>query len=311
MKDNITRESAGIRRVGFIGLGNMGSAMAARLIDAGYDVTVWSRTKNKADALVERGATRGDEPEDAIATGLAFSMLSNDDAVRQVFTPERLGAAPEGFIHVNHATISPGTAQEFASTARQNGSWYVSAPVVGRPEAVTAGTLTILASGEPAGLTAVTPLLAAIGRRVRDFGPSPASALAVKISVNYLIVHALQALAESVTLLEQHGLNPEQFIDVINDSVFPGPVWYGHAIATGTYTPPGFTSRLGLKDLRLALGLAEDLEVNLPTGAVLQGVFEEAVEHVGADLDWSCIAEVTRRRADSGAKAAAADPHQP
>lgn len=302
----------GTRRVGFIGLGNMGSAMAARLIEAGYDVTVWSRTKSKADALVERGATRVDEPEDAIATGLVFSMLSNDDAVRQVFTPERLGAAPAGGIHVNHATISPDTAQEFASMATENDSRYVSAPVVGRPEAVTAGKLTILASGDPEGLTAVTPLLAAIGRRVWDFGASPTSALAVKISVNYLIVHALQALAESVTLLEQHGLDTDQFIEVINDSVLPGPVYdgYGHAIATGTYTPPGFTSRLGLKDLRLALGLAEGLGVNLPTGAVLQGIFEEAVEHVGADLDWSCIAEVTRRRTGSGAKSAAADPHR-
>jgi 3-hydroxyisobutyrate dehydrogenase-like beta-hydroxyacid dehydrogenase len=143
-------------------------------------------------------------------------------------------------------------------------------------------------------------MLEAIGRRVWDFGPSPASALAVKVSANYLIIHALQALAESVTMLERQGLDTGQFVEVINDSAFPGPVYggYGQAIAAGKYTPPGFTARLGLKDLRLALGLAEDLQVDLPTGAVLQAIFEEAVENVGEDLDWACIAEVTRRRAD-------------
>jgi hypothetical protein len=267
---------------------------------------VWARTASKVDALVERGAARGEDPEDAIGTGVVFSMLSNDDAVRQVFTPQRLNSAPEGCIHVNHATISPGTALEFASMARENGTRYVSAPVLGRPEVVVAGKVAILASGDPGARTAVTPLLEAIGRRVWDFGPSPASALAVKVSVNYLIIHALQALAESVTLLERQGLDTEQFIEVINDSVFPGPVYrgYGHAIATSNYTPPGFTSTLGLKDLRLALGLAEDLGVNLPTGAVLREIFEEAVENIGEDLDWACIAEVTRRRAGG-------DRHQP
>lgn len=172
MNNNITgdAETDGPRRVGFIGLGNMGSAMAFRLIEAGYDVTVWARTASKVDALVERGAARGNDPEDAIETGVVFSMLSNDDAVCQVFTPERLNAAPEGFIHVNHATISPATALEFDSTARENGSRYVSAPVLGRPEAVAAGKVAILASGDPAGRSAVAPMLESIGRRVWDFG---------------------------------------------------------------------------------------------------------------------------------------------
>lgn len=286
-------------RVGFIGLGNMGSAMAARLIEGGYDVTVWARTTSRVDPLVERGATRAAVPEDAIATGVVFSMLSNDDAVRQVFTRERLNTGPAGSIHVNHATISPSAAREFDSMATETGIRYVSAPVLGRPEAVVAGELTVLASGRPEDLTAVMPLLETMGRKVWDFGPSPMSAPAVKISVNYLIIHAIQALAESVTLLERQGLDPEQFVGLINGSVFPGPIYggYGHAIATSAYTPPGFASALGLKDLRLALDLAEQLDARLPTGAVLQEVFEEAVEKVGADLDWASIAEVTRRGA--------------
>ncbi|MFE0019781.1 NAD(P)-dependent oxidoreductase [Amycolatopsis sp. NPDC059021] len=286
------------RRVGFIGLGRMGNAIAGRLLDAGYEVTVWSRSADKADALVARGATRGEAPEDAIATGTVFSMLSNEEAVRQVFTAERIRSAPEGFTHVNHATVSPEAAREFAAL----GGGYLSAPVVGRPEAVLAGKLAVLVSGD-AGLRAeAEPMLAAIGRRVWDFGDAVDAAPTAKISVNYLIIHALQALSESVTLLQRAGLDAGRFVEMITDSVFPGPVYrgYGDAIATGTYTPPGFTTTLGLKDLDLALGSARELGVELPTGPVLRDVFATAVEQIGADLDWASIAEVTRRRSGGG-----------
>ncbi|MTD55112.1 NAD(P)-dependent oxidoreductase [Amycolatopsis pithecellobii] len=287
------------QRVGFIGLGHMGSPMAARLIDAGYDVTVWSRTQSKADGLVERGATRAAAPQDAVATGVVFSMLSNENAMRDVFTGELLRAAPEGFTHVCHATISPGAATEFEALAGEHGTRYLSAPVLGRPDAVEAGRMTVLASGDPEVHSAVRPMLEAMGKRVWDYGPSAAAAPTVKIAVNYLIVHALQALAESVTILEKAGLDTGRFVEMINDSLFPGPVYggYGKAIATGTYTPPGFTTTLGHKDLMLAVRAAEDLGVELPTGPVLREVFEHAIEHVGADLDWACVAEVTRRRA--------------
>ncbi len=282
------------RRVGFIGLGRMGTAIAGRLLDAGYDVTVWSRSAGKADELAARGATVGETPEDAIATGTVFSMLSDEAAVRQVFTAERLRSAPEGFVHVNHATISPGGAREFAA----QGGRYLSAPVVGRPEAVVAGNLTVLVSGAADVRAETAPMLAAIGRRIWEFGDAVDAAPTAKISVNYLIIHALQALSESITLLENAGLDAGQFVDMINDSVFPGAVYrgYGDAIATSAYTPPGFTAALGLKDLKLALDTAGELGVELPAGPVLQDVFATAVEQGGADLDWASIAEVTRRR---------------
>ncbi|RJQ76653.1 NAD(P)-dependent oxidoreductase [Pseudonocardiaceae bacterium YIM PH 21723] len=287
------------QRVGFIGLGNMGSAMAGRLLDAGYEVTVWSRTSSSADELVDRGAIRAAGPEEAIATGTVCSMLSNEDAVRQVFTAERLAAAPAEFVHVNHATISPEAATEFHAS---HDGRYLAAPVLGRPPAVVAGKLVILASGDPALAAGLTPILEAMGRRVWEFGPEPQAANAVKLSVNYLIIHALQALGESVTLLEKSGLDAGRFVEMINDSLFPGAVYggYGQAIATSSYTPPGFTARLGLKDVNLVLGLAEQLGVRLPTGAVLRDVFETAVDQVGSELDWASVAEVTRRQLPPG-----------
>ncbi|WP_280404526.1 NAD(P)-dependent oxidoreductase [Nocardia brasiliensis] len=281
-------------QVGFIGLGKMGAALAGRLLDAGYDVTVWSRTAGKADELLARGATLADRPEDAIATGTVFSMLSNEEAVRQVFTADRIRSAPAGFVHINHATISPAAAREFAAA----GGDYLSAPVIGRPEAVVAGQLAVLISGEEDVRAAAAPMLAARGRRVWDFGAAVDAAPTVKIAVNYLILHALQALSESITLLQHAELDAGRFVEMINDSIFPGPVYggYGNAIATSTFTPPGFTTTLGLKDLRLALSAADDLGTHLPTGPVLHDVFATAVEQIGAELDWASVAEVTRQR---------------
>jgi len=287
------------KRVGFIGLGHMGAPMASRLIDAGYDVTVWSRTAAHADHLVERGATRADSPGDAVATGHLFSMLASEDVLRAVLPAGLLRTSPPGFIHVNHATISARAADEFAAEAARGGYGYVAAPVLGRPGVAAAGALTILAAGAPEALEASLRMLAVMGRRVWRYGDVASAANLAKISVNYLIAHALQALAESITLLERNNLDTGQFVEMITDSVFPGPVYggYGDAIARGSYTPVGFSAALGLKDVMLAVDSADDAGARLPCAPVLREIFETTASEVGHDLDWSAIAEFTRRRA--------------
>jgi 3-hydroxyisobutyrate dehydrogenase-like beta-hydroxyacid dehydrogenase len=289
------------KRAGFIGLGHMGTAMARRLVEAGYEVTVWSRSSRHVDELVADGAIRADSPADAIAAGRLFSMLANEDVVREVLPPALLRAAPPGFVHVNHATISARAADEFAAQAAADGYEYVAAPVIGRPDAAAAGALTILAAGPEDAVAAAMPMLTVMGRRVWPYGTVASAANLAKISVNYLIVHALQALAESITLLERSGLDAGQFVEMINDSVFPGPIYsgYGNAIARGSYTPPGFTTVLGLKDLMLAIQAAADASVHLPSGPVLQEIFEATVSEVGADVDWAAVAEISRRRSAS------------
>jgi hypothetical protein len=285
------------KQVGFIGLGHMGSPMARRLIDAGYDVTVWSRNAAHVDDLVAHGATRADSPDDAIAVGHLFSMLANEDVARAVLPAGLLRAAPPGFIHVNHATISARAAEEFAADAAAGGYGYVAAPVIGRPNAAAAGALTILAAGAPEAVGASMPMLEVMGRRVWRYGDVAFSANLAKIAVNYLIAHALQALAESITLLEREDLDTGQFVQMINDSIFPGPVYggYGDAIARRSYTPPGFTTVLGLKDVMLAVGAAADAGVRLPSAPILREIFETTIAEVGEDLDWAAIAEITRR----------------
>ncbi len=112
------------------------------------------------------------------------------------------------------------------------------------------------------------------------------------------LAHQVHDGSESITLLQHAELNAGRFVEMINDSIFPGAVYsgYGNAIATNTYTPPGFTTTLGLKDLNLALGTAAELGVDLPAGPVLHDVFATAVEQIGADLDWASVAEVIRQR---------------
>ena len=287
----------GGKRVGFIGLGHMGAAMARNLVDAGYDVTVWNRSTAHADALVAHGANRADSPEGAVATGHLFSMLANEDVVRRVLPAGLLREAPPGFIHVNHATISARAADEFAADAALGGYDYVAAPVIGRPNVAAAGTLTILAAGAPEAVEASMPMLGVMGRRVWNYGSVASAANLAKIGVNFLIAHALQALAESITLLERYGLDTGQFVQTINDSSFPGPVYggYGDLIARGSYTPPGFTTVLGQKDVLLALQAADDAGARLPSGPLLREIFATTVAEIGEDVDWAAIAEITRR----------------
>lgn len=285
-------------RIGFVGLGTMGRAMARRLVDAGHEVVVWNRSDAPVDDLVAAGAIRGASPADALATGLVFSMLSNESAVFDVFGADALDAAPAGTLHVNMATVSAAAGQRLEALHADAAVGYLAAPVLGRSTVAEQGALSILAAGDPAALARALPFFDVLGRRTWDFGTEPSDANVVKIGVNFLIIHALQALSESVTLLEHRGIDTDTFVELLGDSLFPGPVYtgYGSAIAAGRYVPAGFTTELGFKDLMLAVEAANESGVVLPSAPVLRGVFESALANGQNELDWSSIAEVTRAR---------------
>jgi 3-hydroxyisobutyrate dehydrogenase-like beta-hydroxyacid dehydrogenase len=295
--------SDGVRDIGFLGLGTMGASMATRLIESGHRVHVWNRSPAVVDRLVALGAVPADSPVEALRNGIAFSMLANDAAVDEVFSPETLEAAT-GSLHVNMASISPALATTLDRRHAEAGVTYAAAPVLGRPAVAAAGKLNILFAGSPEARGRVEPYLSVMGIRTWDFGTEPRTANMVKIAVNYNIIHALQALAESVSLVEAHGIDAQSFVDLLAGTLFGGVVYrgYGDAIVSRSYTPPGFTMGLGLKDLGLAEGLAQDGGVVLPTAPVLRGIFEEALRDESLrDLDWAAMAEVTRRRGPSTA----------
>ncbi|GAA1216846.1 NAD(P)-dependent oxidoreductase [Rhodoglobus aureus] len=284
-------------RIGFLGLGIMGNAMAGRLIATGHEVIVWNRSPEAADVLVAAGAAQAAPPAEALAAPISLSMFANDAAAEAVLTPEALTGV-SGRIHVNMASISPATADRLGDVHRGAGVDYVAAPVLGRPPVAAAGALNIIVAGPESALKTVNPILDALGSRVWQFGAEPRRANATKIAVNFTILHALQALAEGVTLVEAHDIDASDFVDLLSGTLFAGVVYsgYGPVIAERRYSPALFALPLGLKDLGLAEDLAAEGGVVLPTAAILRDRFERAqADPTLADLDWAAVAEVTRR----------------
>ncbi|WP_290804481.1 NAD(P)-dependent oxidoreductase [Herbiconiux sp.] len=283
--------------VAFVGLGSMGSALAARLLETGHEVHVWNRSPEPVERMRDLGAVPLASAGEAFEHATVLSMVANDQAADAVFTVGTLGHARPGTIHVNLSSLSVSASRRLADRHAQLGIDYVAAPVLGRPEVAAAGKLNIVTAGPEGAVAQVDPILHAIGKRTWYLGTDPATASLVKIGVNFNLIHTLQALAESVTLVETAGVDPSTFVEILTDAAYTGSAYtgYGKLIAERRYTPPGFTVELGLKDLSLVESAAEQYGVTLPTVPALRSVFEQAL---GSDLggqDWSAIAEVTRR----------------
>ncbi|CAN5329765.1 NAD(P)-dependent oxidoreductase [soil metagenome] len=282
--------------LGFLGMGNMGSAMAGRLLEQGHELRVWNRSPDACDELVAKGAVRASSAREALAESVSFSMFANDEAAEAVLTAENL-TGTDGRMHVNMASISTAAAERLTAVVEAAGVGYLASPVLGRPAVAAAGNLNLLVAGPDALVAAAAPYLDVLGVRTWRFGDQPSRANGVKISVNFTILHALQAMAEGITLVESQGLEAGDFIELLSGTLFPGVVYsgYGSMMAERRYTPPGFSMPLGLKDLGLAETLAAEGGVTLPSAPVLRERFETALADPAlAELDWSAVAEVTR-----------------
>jgi len=282
--------------IGFVGLGTMGSAMAARLLGAGHRVRVWNRSEAAMEPLVAAGAVAAASPADALDSGLVFSMLANDEAADAVFDDVALAGASGG-LHVNMASVSPALARRLAARHAAAGVGYVAAPVLGRVNLAAEGKLNILVGGADEAVQGVQQYLDVLGARTWRIGTEPAQANLVKIAVNFNIIHAMEALGESIAIVENHGIDAPQFVELLTSTLFGGVSYavYGDIIAHRRYQPAGFTADLGLKDLGLAETAAAEVGVSLPTGPALRSVFEQTLAKPGGEkLDWSAIAEIAR-----------------
>ncbi|MBX9718222.1 MAG: NAD(P)-dependent oxidoreductase [Microbacteriaceae bacterium] len=293
--------TAGHPAIAFLGLGAMGAGMTGRLLDKGFAVTVWNRSPGPAQTLAERAGVdvAGSVAEAFAARSIVHSMLTDDRVVLDVFTDELLAAVPAGRVHVNHSTISPGAAAELAERHARHGVGYVTAPVLGRSTVAATGALLVVASGDPGAVEIALPSLQSLGSRVWNLGTDPRLGSVVKIAVNYSILNALQSITESVVLVESAGIDPSTFVEILTHTAFSGSAHkgYGPIIAEKRYLPVGFAMSLGLKDLTLAENAATELGVQLPVAPVLHELFDAALADASlAELDWSAVAEVTRRR---------------
>jgi len=284
--------------IGFIGLGTMGSRIAANLIRAGHKVRVWNRSRPPVDALARLGATPVSTAREAFSGDAVFSILADDAAVNAVIDP-LLAGAPKGLVHVNMATISVALARDFAARHREHGLGYISATVFGRPELAAAGKLTIVAAGDPNAIARVQPLFDVIGQRTWPMGVQPERANVVKLAGNFMLGAAVEAMAEASAMASRYGIAPADLLDVLTNGVFTAPSYqlYGEAIAKQRYDPPGFRLSLTLKDLRLAHAAAEEVTAPMPLADVVRESLLEAVARGDGDRDLAALARVSMRRA--------------
>jgi len=285
-------------RVSLLGLGSMGTAMATKLLEQGFEVDVWNRSPKEIGDLLDLGARKVDLGA-ALQNDFFISMLSNDAAALEVFDDSNLVAAKPGSIHINMSTLSPTASKSLADRHEQLGLGYVAAPVLGRPAAILNGKLLIVAAGKAEQVAAAEVVLSKVSAQHWNVGEDHAKSLLVKLGVNYNLIHALQAIGESVALVESGGVDPNTFVEIITHTAFTGSAYtgYGPMIVNHNYTPPGFTIALGLKDVKLVEDAAADLNLKLPVAGVLRGLFEAALNDPELkDLDWSAIAELTRQR---------------
>lgn len=283
-------------KIGFVGLGNMGAGMAANLLAAGYDVTVYNRSQDKVAALVDRGARAARTVAEACGGDIVITMLASDDAVEAVTFGDEgiLASLASGATHVSSSTISVALAERLTDAHAAAGHQFVAAPVFGRPEAAQAGKLFVVAAGEPDAVQALSPVFDTVGQRTFVVAEQPKAANLVKLSGNFLIASVIESLAESMALVEKAGVDKQEYVELLTSTLFDAPVYktYGRLLAREEFEPAGFAASLGLKDVRLVLAAGEALQVPLPVASLIRDRFLTLLANGGAHLDWSALGKV-------------------
>jgi len=284
-------------KVGFIGLGGMGLPIARHVLQAGHTVVVYNRTRSRADALKPLRPTVADSPA-AAARGaeVLVTMVADDAALEDVMlgASGALAALARGAIHVSMSTISPGLSRALAERHRAAGQEYVAAPVFGRPEAAEAKKLWIVAAGPAPAIERCRPVLDAMGQGVIPAGDAPARANVIKVAGNFLLAAAIEAMGEAFALARKHGVAPAELLDIVNGRLFRSPIYenYGKLIAEERYEPAGFKLKYGLKDIRLALGAADEVAAPMPLASLIRDRYLSGVARGWGDIDWAGLARI-------------------
>jgi len=288
-------------KVGFIGLGHMGAGMAANLLRAGHEVTVYNRTLGKERALVEQGARAAGRVADACQGEAVVTMLADDRAVEGVVFGDQgvIGSLGPRAIHLSMSTISVALSESLARAHAKAGQRFVAAPVFGRPDVAAAGKLFIVAAGAPDAVTACSPLLEAMGQKTFSIGAEAQAANLVKLSGNFLLASVIEGLGEAMALVGKAGVDRHQYLELLTSTLFTAPIYktYGGLIAEGKFEPAGFAAPLGYKDIRLTLAAADSLRVPMPVASLLRDRFLTLLAQGGEALDWSGIGQLAARDA--------------
>ena len=284
--------------IGFIGLGHMGSAMAANLAAGGRAVIGYLRQPERNAELQALGIKPTNKLTDLFNCDIVITMLPDDAAAHEIVfggsSPARAGLASglkPGALHLSMSTISPAMSSTIAAEHARRGQNYVAAPVFGNPDAAKARELFIIAAGDPDQIERVRPLFDLLGQRTFAIGSNPVSANLVKLAGNAMTATSLEVLGEVLAFLRKRGVEPEKFIDVMTSTMFDSRVHkiYGAKMVQERYTA-GFAIPLALKDMRLVLSEADAASVPMPSVGVVHDRLIAGVARGHAGLDWSALA---------------------
>lgn len=283
--------------IGWIGLGNMGQAMAARVLEAGHELTVYNRSSDKADALVARGAKRADSPAGAASAELVVTMLADDAALQDVLgRGGALAAMTASTVHVSMSTISHALALTLTAVHAERGVGLVGAPVFGRPDAAAAGKLFILGAGEATALSRCQPLFDVLSQKVLALGTEPAAAHLTKVLGNFMLISSVELLAEALNVARAAGMEPEALLQALTGSVLSAPFYasYGRMIVAQDFAgPPAFALPLARKDIALATAAAASVSAPLPSAEPVRAKIAQLLATGGEQLDLTAIGKWT------------------
>jgi 3-hydroxyisobutyrate dehydrogenase-like beta-hydroxyacid dehydrogenase len=280
--------------IAVLGMGRMGRALAGRLLERGHQVTVWNRSKGKADEIVSAGGREADSVGDAVdGVDVAITMLANDDAVRAVALGELRPAIAHRTIYVDCSTVSPALSGELAEAFP---GCFLAVPVIGSPLAVRAGQAVYLAGGNGDLIDRLAPALSSLSSTVRRYDTA-SLALAAKLTNNLLLLSQVIALAEAFAVGRSGGLTDDQLRELLGSSplLAPGLKNRFEGVLTGSQDP-WWTTVLGTKDAGLAIDVARQADVDLPQATVMQQLYEKAAAQGLDDADISAVTQLYRGR---------------
>jgi 3-hydroxyisobutyrate dehydrogenase-like beta-hydroxyacid dehydrogenase len=263
---------------------------------AGHRVTVYNRTRDRAEALGKDGATVAGSVADACHGDAVLTMLADDAAVESVVLGDSgvLKALAAGRVHISLSTISVALSDRLATEHTRAGQEFIAAPVFGRPEAAEGGKLAIVAAGPKERIERCKPLWEAIGHKLLVIGEQPSKANVVKLTGNFLIATVLESLGEALAFARKSGVDAAALLDFLTSTLFNAPVYktYGGLIVEGKHDQVGFALPLGLKDVRLVLEAAAAQRVPMPIASVLHDRFLTALARGHERSDWSVVGQV-------------------
>ena len=288
-------------KIGFLGLGKMGTPMALRLIEAGHELAVWNRTEGRTTPLAREGAIVAGTPAEAeLGCDAVITMLFDDAANEEVLFGSNglLDALSPGALHISCSTISVALSERLTAEHARRGIQFVAAPVFGRPNVAEAGKLWIVVAGAEDAVERALPILQPLSRGISVAGREPRQAHALKIGGNFLISTMIHSLGEAFVYAQAQGIDPEVFFETVNSALFQSPFYAAYAkVMLHPPQQPGATMELGAKDLRLLRESAAAAGVRLSLADGLAEIFAEARREGLAQADWAGgLYEMARRK---------------